>query len=72
MNLQLLPRSLMIFGALLTVLGGLLYLLDKHFRRNSLTHFYEKTWSLYLIIVVILIVSILLTIAINGIWHPLE
>jgi len=69
MNLQFLPRSLMVFGAILAVLGGVFYLLDKHLLRKAFTQFFERTWSLYLITAVLLIISIFLTIIINGIWR---
>jgi hypothetical protein len=68
MNLQFLPRSMMIFGAILAVLGGVFYLLDK--RSRFLSKLDEKPWFFYISTAIILIVSILLTIAINGIWHP--
>jgi hypothetical protein len=67
MNLHFLPRSLMIFGALLAVLGGVLYLLDR--RNHALSRFYEKQWSFYLLLLAFVIVSLILTIVINGIWH---
>lgn len=68
MNLHLLPRTLMILGALLAVLGGSFYLLDK--RSRFLSKLDEKSWFFYIGTAIILIVSILLTIAINSIWHP--
>lgn len=70
MNLQFLPRTMMIFGALVSMFGGGFYLLDK--RSKLLYRLDEKPWFFYVSMAIILIVSILLTIAINSIWRPLE
>ena len=67
MDLHFLPRSLMIFGALLAVLGGALYFADK--RSEILARLDEKSWLVYISLAVILIISTLLTIVINGIWR---
>ncbi len=68
MNLQFLPRSMMILGALLAVLGGAFYFIDS--RSKTLSRLDEKPWFFWTSMAVILVISILLTIAINGIWRP--
>jgi hypothetical protein len=68
MSLQFLPCTMMIFGALMTMLGGGFYLLDK--RSRLLSRLDEKPWFFYLSTAVILAISILLTIVINSIWRP--
>jgi hypothetical protein len=67
MDLHFLPRSLMIFGALLAVLGGVFYLVDK--RKDTLAKLYDRQWTFYLLILAFAVVSLILTIVVNGIWH---
>jgi hypothetical protein len=67
MDLHFLPRSLMIFGALLAVLGGIFYLVDK--RQDALAKLYDRQWTFYLLIVGFAVISLILTIVVNCIWR---